>query len=113
MPSNGTVIANPYGSLSVNGGTISGTTISNLKPGATIQLGSSAGEPRSYAEIDFRDVSIGAGNTLTIRAGAPGQSLLIVNQGTTVGHIQGVTLPRIHVHQTYAAGVDCSYWTGD
>ncbi|MEO8134085.1 MAG: matrixin family metalloprotease, partial [Betaproteobacteria bacterium] len=88
MPGTGTVAANPYGLMSVSGGTLVGTTISLLQPSATIQLGNTPGGPGSFAQINFQGFDVGANNILTIRSGAPGQTIVLVNvgpSGTSIG----------------------------
>ena len=89
MPGTATVVQHPYGALTVQGGTLSGSTITNLQSNAVIQLGSVAGAPGSFAKIDFQGLDIGAGNTLTIRAGAPGQTVYVVNAGGAAATIAG------------------------
>ena len=79
MPGVATVAQNPYGTLSVIGGTLNGNTISNLSRNAVIQLGPVAGTPGSFAKIDFQGFDIGAGNTLTIQSGAAGQTIYLAN----------------------------------
>ena len=73
----------------MQGGTLNGSTITNLQSNAVIQLGSVAGAPGSFAKIDFQGLDIGAGNTLTIRSGAPGQTVYVVNAGGAVATIAG------------------------
>ena len=90
MPGTATVVQNPYGTLSVTGGTLVGNTISNLQKNAVIQLGSTAGAANSFARIDFQGFDIGAGNTLTIRSGAPGQSVHLVNMTAAPSAITGL-----------------------
>ena len=89
MPGTGTVVGNPYGPLSVQGGTLTGSLVSNLQPGAVIQLGSTAGAAGSVAEIDFQTLAIAPGNTLTVRSGAPGQSLVLYNASSSPSSIAG------------------------
>lgn len=91
MPMTGTVIANPYGAMSVDGGILSGSTITDLQPIAAIQLGSlpiSGGQVR----IDIDGLSIGAGNTLTIRSGAPGQRVILTSTSATPSAIAGMLI---------------------
>lgn len=86
----GTVFNNTYGPLSVSGATLVGDTISNIQPGAIVQLGSIPGAPTSYLEIDFQGFNIVSGSTFTIRSGAPGQSVFLWNvdaNPTTIGGI--------------------------
>ncbi|MFO1324516.1 MAG: Ig-like domain repeat protein [Burkholderiales bacterium] len=85
MPGQATVVQNPYGTMSVQGGTLNGNIISNLQKSAVIQLGANAGGAGSFAQIDFQGLQIGAGNTLTIRSGAAGQTVVLTNtNGATV-----------------------------
>ncbi len=90
MPGTATVVQNPYGTLSVAGATLVGNTISNLQKNAVIQLGNTAGGAGSLARIDFQGFDIGAGNTLTIRSGAPGQSVHVVNTTATASALSGL-----------------------
>ncbi|MEO8751346.1 MAG: Ig-like domain repeat protein [Casimicrobiaceae bacterium] len=94
MPGIATVVQHPYGTLSVTGGTLNGNTISNLAKNAVIQLGSIAGTPGSFAKIDFQGFHIGAGNTLTIRAGAPGQTVYLTNGNGLGSAIAGTLLAQ-------------------
>ena len=89
MPGAATVVQDPYGTTTVQGGTLNGSTISNLQGTAVIQLGSVAGAPGSFAKIDFQGLDIGAGNALTIRSGAPGQTVYVVNAGGAAATIAG------------------------
>jgi filamentous hemagglutinin family protein len=90
VPGMGSVVANPYGTLSVQGATLNGSTISNLQPNAIIQLGSIPGAPGSFAEIDFQGLGVGAGNTVTLRSGAPGQTIVLSNISSTPSSVAGV-----------------------
>jgi filamentous hemagglutinin family protein len=94
MPGVATVVQHPYGTLSVTGGTLNGNTISNLAKNAVIQLGSVAGTLGSFAKIDFQGFDIGAGNTLTIRAGAPGQTVYLTNVNGVGSTIAGTLLAQ-------------------
>lgn len=89
MPGASTIVGNPYGNVSVQGGTRSGYKISSLQPDAVIQLGTTPGTAGSFAEIDFQTLAIAAGNTLTVRSGAPGQALVLYNASSTPGTIAG------------------------
>ena len=89
MPGTATVATNPYGALSVQGGTLTGSTISNLQQNAVIQLGSAAGIAGSFVEIDFQGFNIAPGNTFTVRSGAPGQSVFLYNADATASSIAG------------------------
>ena len=89
MPGTATVAQNPYGSLTVQGGTLNGNTITILQRDAVIQLGGVAGTPGTFAKFDFQGLDVGAGNTLTIRAGAPGQTVYVTNAGGAAATIAG------------------------
>ena len=95
LPITGTVVANPYGAMSVQGGTLNGNLLTLTSPVATIQLGSVAGDagaagaPSSAAQIDFQGLNVGPGNTLTIRSGAPGQVLVLRDVMATASAIGG------------------------
>ena len=76
MPGIATVVNNPYGPVSLQGGTLTGNTISNLSSERRDPARQRwPGAPGSFAQIDFQGLDIGAGNTLTIRSGAPGQTV--------------------------------------
>lgn len=92
IPGTATVVANPYGPFSVSGATVNGNTILNFSAAATIQLGSTAGAPGSAAQIDFLSLNLGVGNSLTLRSGAPGQTVVLVNTGTMGTAIAGSLL---------------------
>ena len=83
------VISNPYGALTLLNGTLNGNSITALKPGAVIQLGTTPGSAGSFAEIDFHGLSIAAGDTLTVKSGAPGQSIMLVNVDAGASSIAG------------------------
>ena len=83
------IVANPYGAISVQGATLNGSTISNLQSNVVIQLGNTAGSADSYAEIDFQGLNVAAGNTLTVRSGALGQTVRLVDVGATANSIAG------------------------
>lgn len=92
VPVNGagtvTIVANPYGAISVIGGTLNGSVISNLQVNAEIDLGPVAGAPGSLAQFDFAGLNIPAANTLTFRSGAQGQAVYARNTnagGTVIG----------------------------
>ena len=90
VPGSATIASNPYGAVGVTGATINGNTIFNFSAGATIQLGSVPGAPGSVAQIDFQSLNVGPGNSLTIRSGAPGQAVVVVNTGPTGTAIAGM-----------------------
>ena len=90
VPGTATVVANPYGALSVQGATLVGNTISNLQPTVVIQLGSILPPAGAAAEIDFQGLNLAAGSSLTIRSGAPGQLVFLVNTDANGSAIAGV-----------------------
>ncbi|MFO1315562.1 MAG: M12 family metallo-peptidase [Burkholderiales bacterium] len=89
LPITATVIANPYGTMSVTGGTLVGNQITLTNSTATIQLGTVAGGGGSQAQIDFNGLHVGPGNTLTIRSGAAGQFVVLRNVTSTASAIGG------------------------
>ena len=89
LPITATVIANPYGTMSVTGGTLVGNLITLTSPTATIQLGPVAGAGGAQAQLDFQGLHVGAGNTLTIRSGAAGQLVMLRNVAGTGSAIGG------------------------
>ncbi len=106
------IAANPYGPLAVTGGTISGSTLT-LHPGAAVvQLGSTPGNGSNFVELDFAGFNVGGASSLTLRAGAAGQKVLLVDTdasaSTLAGLVQGVAgagagAPEIHVRN--ASGI--------
>lgn len=89
MPGTATISGNTYGTVSVTGATLNGPTLSNIQPGAVIQLGSIPGTQGSAVVFDFQGLNIGAGNTLTIRSGAANQSVLLWNADANGSTIAG------------------------
>jgi hypothetical protein len=94
MPGTGMVSNNPYGPLSVFGGSLVGNTISDLQPGAVIQLGATTGAANSYLEIDFQGLNIASGNTLTVQSGAAGQTVVFRNADNNSSVIGGSLLAQ-------------------
>ena len=90
----GTIVANPYGALTVQGGTLSGNTISNLQPNVIIQLGTTAGAAGSYAEIDIQGFNLGPGTVFTIRSGAAGQTLVLADTAGAASAISGALVAQ-------------------
>jgi len=88
-PSSAAIVANPYGAIAVTGATLAGTTISNFGANVTIQLGAVPGAPGSFAQFDFEALNLGAGNTVTILAGAPRQAVVLRNLAGGPGVIDG------------------------
>ncbi|MCC7325354.1 MAG: hypothetical protein IT521_00930, partial [Burkholderiales bacterium] len=84
-----TIVANPYGAVTVEGATLNGNTISNFQPDALIQLGTTPGAPGSFAEIDWQGLNLPPGATLTIRSGAAGQSVVLRNTNGVASTISG------------------------
>ncbi|MFO1413942.1 MAG: kelch repeat-containing protein [Burkholderiales bacterium] len=102
----GTIVSNPYGPLTVLGGTINGNTISNLQQNVTIQLGNVPGSSGSFLEIDFDGFNIANGRTLTIKSGGSGQTVLIRNTSTSAAVLAGLlqaqagngaSAPKLHL----------------
>ena len=89
MPGTAVVVSNPYGDLTVIGGTLVGNVISDLQPNASIQLGPLAGSGSDALTLHFQGFDIGAGNTLTFRSGAPSQVVIVVNVDGTSSTIAG------------------------
>lgn len=101
------IATNPYGTLGITGGTISGNTLTLGAGAATLQLGGTAGTAGSFLELDFQGLNLGPTGSLTLRAGAAGQKVLLVNvdgnPSTIAGSILaaagtgGVAPPEVHV----------------
>jgi len=84
-----TVTHNPYGPFTVQGATRSGDTLSGWQANAVIQLGSVPGDGNAVARIDVAGLDLPPGTTLTVRAGAPGQGVLLYNAGGTASAVHG------------------------
>jgi len=89
MPPTATVVQNPYGALTVIGAAFNGTTLSNPTRNVDIELGPTPGTAGSMLRIDFQNLSIGPGNTLRIRSGAAGQTVMLVNVSADMAAIAG------------------------
>jgi filamentous hemagglutinin family protein len=89
VPGVATIVANPYGTVTVQGATLNGNTITAFTPNAVIQLGSTPGAPNSFAQIDFQGLNLGAGNTLTLRSGAAGQTVVLRNATSAASALDG------------------------
>ena len=89
LPGVATIVANPYGTVAVQGATLNGNTITSFTPNAVIQLGSTPGAPNSFAQIDFQGLNLGAGNTLTLRSGAAGQTVVLRNATSAASALDG------------------------
>jgi len=108
MPGTGIVSGDNYGALAVLGATLSGNTITNIQPGALIQLGGIPGTPGSYLEFDFFGFDISAGNTLTVRSGAAGQTVVIKNYDVNPAQIAGM----LHIQGANGAPPPFLYFQG-
>ena len=84
-----TITSNPYGAVSVTGVTLAGSTLSGWQGDAVIQLGSVPGDGISVARIDFQGLDLPAGTSLSVRAGAAGQGVLLYNVGGAVSTVDG------------------------
>ncbi len=89
MPATVAFTSNPYGAAHVTGAQFDGTTITNPTRSVEIELGTTAGIAGSFARLDLSGLSVGPGNTLRIRSGAPGQTVLLVNAGSDTAAIAG------------------------
>lgn len=84
-----TIITNPYGTISVTGATLNGNIISNFQPNAIIQFGTTPGAPGSSSEIDFQGFNLDPGKSITIRSGAAGQALVLVDTSGAASNVLG------------------------
>ncbi len=84
-----TIVANPYGPITVQGATLTGTTVGGWQANAVIELGKVPGDGVSAMHIDLADLDLPAGTTLTVRSGATGQGVVLRNSGATAGTIAG------------------------
>ncbi len=89
VPGIATIVTNPYGTLSVQGATLSGNTITNMSDHVVIQFGNIAGSPSVAAEIDFQGFNLGTGRSLDVRSGAAGQFVFLVDKGSAPSVIAG------------------------
>ena len=94
MPGTAVVVSNPYGDLTVVGGTLVGNVIYDLQPNALIQLGPLAGSGSDALTLHFQGFDIGVGNTLTFRSGAPNQVAILFNADSTSSTIAGALLAQ-------------------
>jgi serine protease len=114
LPASAIVVSNPYGALSVTGATLVGNTISAFTSNVTIQLGATVPPAGAAAEIDFQGLNLGAGNTLTIRGGAAGQMVFLVNVdgkpiaigGTLQGQAGAFPAPVLYVKNAQGIAVN-------
>jgi hypothetical protein len=90
VPGTATIVTNPYGPVSVQGATLVGNTISNMTPTVVVQLGSILPPAPSSAEIDFQGLNLAAGSTLTIKSGANGQFVFLVNLDANASALAGM-----------------------
>lgn len=122
MPKSFTVVANPYGPLAVEGAVLSGTKITAPGKRVVVQLGPQPGNSDAL-QLDLDGFTIGPGNQLVIRAGAPGQEVLLRNvdpvrrtaiEGAVVAEGNGgIAPPRIHLNDpTGIAILDAGRVTG-
>ncbi len=86
----GEIVANPYGAMTVSGATLAGDRITDVKGDVTITLGPVAGTPGSAAHIVFPGISLGFGSALRVRAGAPGQTIVIESKDSQPMTIAGI-----------------------
>jgi probable HAF family extracellular repeat protein len=110
LPGVGTVITNPYGEMLVTGGTYASDTLVLNEATSMITLGPNAAAPGSVLEIRLDGINFAPGTNLTIRAGAPGQTVLLENtsgNATTiagaviaVGSVGGAPPPRVILRNT-------------
>lgn len=89
VPGSATIVANPYGTVTVTGATLNGNTISNFTSNVVIQFGGTPGATGSSAQIDFQGLSVGSGNVVTLRSGASGQAVLLRAATTAASLING------------------------
>ncbi|MCC7216517.1 MAG: Ig-like domain repeat protein [Burkholderiales bacterium] len=89
VPGVATIVVNPYGTVTVQGATLNGNTISAFTSNVVIQLGTTPGAANSFAQIDFQGLNLGAGNSLTLRSGAAGQAVVLRNVTSAASAIDG------------------------
>ena len=89
MPGVANVTRNDLGALSVIGGTLNATTISNLGNNSIIQLGTVAGSAGAFVELDFQGLDVGAGNTIVVRSGAANQTVVLKNVNANASVVAG------------------------
>lgn len=84
-----TVVANPYGTLAVDGAVLAGTKIHSFETAPVIKLGTTPGAAGSFAQIDFEGLDIASDVVLSIRSGAANQTVLLRNAGASTATIAG------------------------
>ena len=85
-----TIVANPYGTITVQGATLNGNLISNLSTNVVIQLGNIAGTGSNAVQIDFQGgLNVAQGSTLTVRSGGAGQAVVVRNNNANASVIAG------------------------
>ncbi len=89
MPPAATIVQNPYGTLTVIGAAFDGVTLSSPTRNVDIELGATRGTAGSMLRIDFQGLSIGPGNTLRVRSGAAGQTVMLVNVSPDLAAVAG------------------------
>jgi hypothetical protein len=90
VPGTATIVANPYGALTVLGATLVGNTITNFSNNVTIKLGPTPGGPGIATEIDFQGLNLGPNGQLSIWSGAPNQFVYLVDKSGSPSLIAGV-----------------------
>jgi hypothetical protein len=87
------VAGNPYGPLSVTGGTLVGSTLTLVPPTTTVQLGGTPGN-HNAAQFDCSGLHWPAGATLTVRSGATGQAVILKNTNPEGAAIAGTIVAQ-------------------
>lgn len=91
-PSGATIAANPFGAVTVQGTTLSGNTLGTFFGSAVIQLGPVPGP--GVFEVDFPALNLGPGTSITFRAGAPDQAVLVRHQGAMTPILAGALVAQ-------------------
>ncbi|MFO1322641.1 MAG: M12 family metallo-peptidase [Burkholderiales bacterium] len=88
-PGIATIITNPYGTISVTGATLNGNVISNFQSNVVIQFGTVPGAQGSFSRIEFQGFNTDPGKSITIRSGATGQTLVLVDTSGAASNVFG------------------------
>lgn len=85
-----TVASNPYGALTVNGGTLTGSKLQPTQSVMEIQLGPNPGTAGGALVIEAASLRVGPGNVIVVRGGAVNQRVVFRTRGNPGVTLEGV-----------------------